>query len=77
MLGWVGYLVARAVFSRRILWIAVAVLVFFFFGGLFGALAALARRRRRPGRSTCSGSLAGVLAGWVLHPRRARRAKPA
>jgi membrane associated rhomboid family serine protease len=69
VLGWVGYLVARAIFSRRILWIAVAVLVFFFFGGLFGALLP-SLDGTSAWQEHLFGFAAGILAGWVLHPRR-------
>ncbi|HEX8769103.1 MAG TPA: rhomboid family intramembrane serine protease, partial [Jatrophihabitans sp.] len=38
VLGWLGYLLARAVFGRKVLWIAVAVAVGVVFSGLFNGL---------------------------------------
>jgi membrane associated rhomboid family serine protease len=66
--GWLGYLLARAYFSRRVRWIIVAVLVLIFFGTLlFGLI---------PNISTgvswqahVSGFAAGVGVGALLHPR--------
>jgi membrane associated rhomboid family serine protease len=74
--GWLGYLLARAYFSRKIRWILTAVAVLVFFGGLLGGLL--------PGNGTGSiswpdhlcGFGAGVLAGAVLHPRRAAAGRP-
>jgi membrane associated rhomboid family serine protease len=71
VMGWLGYLLGRAYFSRRVLWIIVAVLVVFFFSGLFGGLL--------PSVGTgvswqghVAGFAAGIIAAWVLHPRGAR-----
>jgi membrane associated rhomboid family serine protease len=69
IMGWLGYLIARAIFSRRIVWIAGAVLVFFFFGGLFGGLLP-SLDQHVSWQGHLFGFLSGVLAGWVLHPRR-------
>lgn len=67
--GWLGYLVARAVFARRIKWIAIAILLLVFFGTLLGGLLPT-------GDSTVSwqshlcGAAVGVGVGWLLHPRK-------
>lgn len=74
--GWLGYLVARAYFSRRVRWIVAGVLVLVLFGGLLAGLL--------PGSSSSTswvsnlcGFAAGLLAGAVLHPRRNTRARAA
>jgi len=71
VMGWLGYLLGRAYFSRRVRWIVVAVLVVFFFGTLLGSLL--------PSVGTdiswqghVAGFVAGVFAAWLLHPRRVR-----
>lgn len=71
--GWLGYLIARAYFSRKIRWILVAALVVFFFGGLLlGLLPTFGAHV--PWQAHGSGFASGILAGAVLHPRRPRRA---
>jgi membrane associated rhomboid family serine protease len=72
--GWLGYLLARAVFSRRLKWILVAAAVLFFFGALLGNLVPSLNARLSWPTHLC-GFLAGVLVGWLLHPRRRTRAK--
>ena len=66
--GWLGYLIARAVFSRRLMWIAGAILVVFFFSGLFAGLLPSLDRSTSWQAHVC-GFAAGVLAGWLLHQR--------
>ncbi|MEP6599603.1 MAG: rhomboid family intramembrane serine protease [Actinomycetota bacterium] len=74
--GWLGYLIARAFFARRVLWIVAAVLVAFFFSGLFaGLLPTLNSNVSWQGH--VFGFAAGVFAGWLLHPRAPRRVRPA
>jgi membrane associated rhomboid family serine protease len=74
--GWLGYLVARAWFSRKLRWIVSAAMVLLFFGTLLnGLLPDLDPRTSWP--SHVCGFLAGVLVGWVLHPRRPRAAQQA
>jgi membrane associated rhomboid family serine protease len=75
VLGWLGYLLSRAYFSRSVKWIVVAVLVLFFFGTLLGTLL--------PGLGHGESWIvhacyfgAGLLAGAILHPR-ARRGRGA
>jgi membrane associated rhomboid family serine protease len=74
--GWLGYLVARAWFSRKLRWILSAAMVLLFFGTLLnGLLPDLDPRTSWPAH-VC-GFLAGVLVGWLLHPRRPPRAATA
>jgi membrane associated rhomboid family serine protease len=66
--GWLGYLLARAYFSRRLRWIAVAVLVLVFFGTLlFGLFPTL--NSDVSWQAHACGFAAGVGAGALLHPR--------
>jgi membrane associated rhomboid family serine protease len=69
--GWLGYLLARAYFSRKLRWIVVAVLVLFFFGTLLSNLLPSFDAQVSWQSHVC-GFAAGILAGAVLHPRRAR-----
>jgi membrane associated rhomboid family serine protease len=71
--GWLTYLLARALWSRRPGQVALAVLVLFLYGGLiWGVL---------PGASGISwqahlgGAAGGVLAAWFLHRREAERVR--
>jgi membrane associated rhomboid family serine protease len=74
--GWMGYLVARAWFSRRLRWIVSAAMVLLFFGTLLnGLLPDLDPRTSWPAH--LCGFLAGVLGAWLLHPRRPRAARSA
>ena len=72
VMGWLGYLIARAIFSRRILWILVAIAVFFFFGTLLGGLLP-SLDNGVSWQSHVFGFAAGVFAAWLLHPRSPRR----
>lgn len=69
--GWLGYLLARAYFSRKLRWIIVAVLVLFFFGTLLSSLLPSFDSNVSWQAHVC-GFGAGILAGAVLHPRRDR-----
>ena len=69
--GWLGYLLARAYFSRKLRWIIVAVLVLFFFGTLLSNLLPSFDSQVSWQSHVC-GFGAGIVAGAVLHPRRAR-----
>jgi membrane associated rhomboid family serine protease len=71
IMGWLGYLLARAYFARRIAWIVVAVLVLFFFGGMLGGLLPSLGSEVSWQGHVC-GFLGGVAAGWLLHPRNRR-----
>jgi membrane associated rhomboid family serine protease len=68
--GWLGYLVARAIFSRRFLWIMVAAGMLLFFGGLFVGLLPSASHDYIAWQAHLCGFVAGGAAGWWLHPRR-------
>jgi membrane associated rhomboid family serine protease len=70
--GWLGYLIARAFVTRRLVWIAVAVLVFCFFGSLFAGLLPSVGSPVSWQAHVC-GFVAGLVAGWLLHRRRPRR----
>jgi membrane associated rhomboid family serine protease len=66
--GWLGYLLARAYFSRKLRWIIVAVLVLVFFGSLlFGLLPSL--NSGVSWQAHVCGFAAGIGAGALLHPR--------
>lgn len=73
--GWLGYLIARAYFSRKLRWIVVAVLVLFFFGTLLSNLLP-SFNSNVSWQSHACGFAAGILAGAVLHPRRHRESRP-
>jgi membrane associated rhomboid family serine protease len=68
--GWLGYLIARAYFSRKLRWIFVAVVVLVFFGTLLNGLLPSFNSNVSWQAHVC-GFAAGVAAGAVLHPRRA------
>lgn len=66
--GWLGYLLARAYFSRKVRWIIVAVLVLIFFGTLlFGLFPNI--NSEVSWQAHVSGFAAGVGVGALLHPR--------
>ena len=69
--GWLTYLLARGIWSRRAGQVIVAVLVLLVYGGLiFGVLPG------QPGvswQAHLGGAVAGVLAAWLLHRRRTSR----
>ncbi|MDP9093893.1 MAG: rhomboid family intramembrane serine protease [Actinomycetota bacterium] len=69
--GWLGYLIARAYFSRRIRWIVVAIGVLFFFGTLLTSVLP-SYDSHESWQSHACGFVSGILAGALLHPRRAR-----
>lgn len=65
--GWLTYLLARALWSRQVAQIVIAVLVLVFYGGLIWGIL--------PGAAGVSwqahlgGAVGGVLAAWLLHRR--------
>jgi membrane associated rhomboid family serine protease len=67
--GWLGYLIARAYFSRKLRWIFVAVVVLVFFGTLLNGLLPSFNSNVSWQAHVC-GFAAGIAAGAVLHPRR-------
>lgn len=70
--GWLGYLIARAYFSRKVRWIVSAVVVLFFFGTL---LSNLVPSEHVSWESHLCGFLAGIAIGAALHPRRRSAAR--
>lgn len=66
LLGWLGYLLARALFGRRVVWIAVAVAVALVFSGLFNSLQPGVREHEF-WASQLASFVAGVGLGAVLH----------
>ena len=75
--GWLGYLLARAYFTRRFKWIFTAIVLLVFFGTLLGSLLPTVDTKVSWQSHVC-GLLAGVFVGWLLHPRKgaARRRVP-
>lgn len=69
--GWMGYLLARAYFSRKVKWILTAVALLIFFGALLGSLLPAADTHGAWQSRAC-GFAAGVFIGWLLHPRGGR-----
>jgi membrane associated rhomboid family serine protease len=67
--GWLGYLLARAYFTRRLKWILTAVALLVFFGTLLGSLLPTVNARVSWQSHVC-GFLAGIFVGWLLHPRK-------
>ncbi|MEO6700524.1 MAG: rhomboid family intramembrane serine protease, partial [Jatrophihabitantaceae bacterium] len=72
--GWLGYVLARAWFSRKVAWIATAVAVLAVFSGMLSGLLPRLHSNTFWG-SQLAGFLAGVLVGAVLH--RKRKGRPA
>jgi membrane associated rhomboid family serine protease len=67
--GWLGYVLARAWFGRRLLWIGIAIAVLCVFSGMFlGLLPRSASHTFWAGQ--LAGFVTGVLLGWLLHGRR-------
>lgn len=70
--GWLGYLIARAYFSRRLRWIVTAAVVLLVFGTLLGNLLP-SYDSSGSWQAHLAGFVAGVVTGAVLHPRRRAR----
>jgi len=66
--GWLGYLLARAYFSRKLKWIFTAVVVLVFFSSLLFSMFPTLHSGVSWQAHLC-GFLAGVGAGALLHPR--------
>ena len=72
--GWLGYVLARAWFGRRLIWIGIAIAVLCVFSGMLVGLLP-----RSGSHTFWAGQLAGfatgILLGWLLHGRRPARPK--
>lgn len=66
--GWLGYLLGRAYFTRKVRWILSAAAVLFFFGTLLAGLLPSVDKHASWQSHVC-GFLAGVVAAAALHPR--------
>ena len=74
--GWMGYLIARAFFSRKFAWIVSAVAVLLFFGTLLGSLLPSVNADVSWQSHACCFAV-GIGVGWLLHPRHGvRRPRP-
>jgi membrane associated rhomboid family serine protease len=71
--GWLGYLISRAYFSRRIKWILSAIAIVAFFGGLLSGLIP-SFSSNVSWQSHLCGFACGLLCGALLHPRRRKTA---
>lgn len=67
--GWLGYVLARAWFGRKVTWIATAIAVLLVFSGLFSGLLPKLHSNTFWG-SQLAGFLVGVLIGAILHAKR-------
>jgi membrane associated rhomboid family serine protease len=74
LLGWLGYLLARALVSRRVVWIAIAVAVTVVFSGLFNGLLPRAREHEFWGSQLAAFAVGAGLAA-LLHRRNSRPGK--
>jgi membrane associated rhomboid family serine protease len=73
--GWLGYLLARAYFTRKLRWILSAVGVLFFFGTLLASLLPSFDKHASWQSHVC-GFVAGIVAAAILHPRTQKGAQP-
>lgn len=72
--GWLGYVLARAWFGRRLVWIGIAIAVLCVFSGtLAGLLPHSGNHTFWAGQLAGFGT--GIGLGWLLHGRRPARAK--
>jgi membrane associated rhomboid family serine protease len=74
--GWLGYLLARAYFTRNVRWIVAAIGLLFFFGVLLGGLLPSVDTNSSWQAHLC-GFVTGVALAALLHPSRQRRRSPA
>ena len=73
--GWLTYLLARGVWSRRPAQVVIAVLVLLVYGGLIWGV--FPSGAGISWQAHLGGAIAGVLAAWLLHRRASRQAVPA
>ena len=73
--GWLTYLLARGVWSRRPAQVVIAVLVLLVYGGLIWGV--FPSGAGISWQAHLGGAIAGVLAAWLLHRRANRQVVPA
>jgi membrane associated rhomboid family serine protease len=73
--GWLTYLLARGLWSRRPAQVVIAVLVLLVYGGLIWGV--FPSGAGISWQAHLGGAIAGVLAAWLLHRRASRQAVPA
>jgi membrane associated rhomboid family serine protease len=73
--GWMTYLLARGLWSRRPAQVVIAVLVLLVYGGLIWGV--FPSGAGISWQAHLGGAVAGVLAAWLLHRRASRQAVPA
>ena len=73
--GWLTYLLARGIWSRRPAQVVIAVLVLLVYGGLIWGV--FPSGAGISWQAHLGGAIAGVLAAWLLHRRASRQAVPA
>jgi membrane associated rhomboid family serine protease len=73
--GWLTYLLARGLWSRRPAQVVIAVLVLLVYGGLIWGV--FPSGAGISWQAHLGGAVAGVLAAWLLHRRATRQAVPA
>jgi membrane associated rhomboid family serine protease len=73
--GWMTYLLARGLWSRRPAQVVIAVLVLLVYGGLIWGV--FPSGGGISWQAHLGGAVAGVLAAWLLHRRASRQAVPA
>ena len=73
--GWLTYLLARGIWSRRPAQVVIAVLVLLVYGGLIWGV--FPSGAGISWQAHLGGAIAGVLAAWLLHRRTSRQAVPA
>ena len=73
--GWMSYLLLRGFFSRSIGQLALAAVLFLFYGGILWGL--LPSEVGVSWQGHLGGALGGAVAAWLLHRQTARTARPA
>jgi membrane associated rhomboid family serine protease len=73
--GWLGYVLARAWFSRRLIWIGIGIAVLCVFSGMLAGLLPHSSSHSF-WASQLAGFATGILLGWLLHGRRPATGRP-